>query len=58
MFKTIPTSIRANNRAVPPWLTKRSGTPVSGVMANMAPIFMKDWADISITIPRDNSLLN
>jgi len=58
ILRTIPTSARAKSIAVPPWLTKISGMPVSGTIPSIDAIFINDWEIIRVIIPTTNSPLN
>lgn len=55
---TMPVVMRAMIRAVPPWLTKRSGKPESGMMPIIAAMFMKDSVMIRIAMPATTKLPN
>lgn len=55
MLSITPHAHNEKNSAVPPWLTKMSGSPESGKIPNIEAMFKNDCATIIIAIPSISS---
>ena len=51
IFAIIPVAPKVIIKAVPPWLTNKSGIPDNGIIPSIDEIFINDSISISIAIP-------